>query len=157
MLFNFGVRRVVAWDLTGFAFVTKRTKYRRYLSASCRNIGKRSARRPRDARTCNALGDSENLTRRSWENNPSVTHTCTNSEETRDFRILRRYAEIVQGEISGTDVFLLDPRDRPLWFHRSNLTRSGPARLTFAWHHDVFFSGAIIARKRELPTINGGR
>lgn len=63
-----------------------------------------------DARTCNALKDPKDLTRRSWENNPSVTHTCTNSEETRDFRILRRYAEIVQGEISGADIFLLDPR-----------------------------------------------
>lgn len=101
-------------------------------------------------RTCNALGDPEDLSRegrgkeRSWENNPSVTHTCANSEETEETS-----ASSGRDHSRGISVFLLDPTSM------TEKKKVVPRDATLACNSFVFFSAPIIARKRPLPTIDG--
>lgn len=114
-------------------------------------------------RTCNALGDPEDLSReergkeRSWENNPSVTHTCTNSEETEETsassgRDRSRGIPDARGRLPfGSDLYDFVAIALP------KKKKVVPRDATLACNSFVFFSAPIIARKRPLPTKKTNR
>jgi hypothetical protein len=112
---NFKVHSIATRDPTQGRSLSQREQSAKGTKAQAVATLKRDRRddgRPaEDTRTCNALGEPEALTSRGKKggreaggiggedgrerkseklgNNPGVTHTCTNSGGTRDFRVLR--------------------------------------------------------------------